>query len=139
MQFGLTRRGLTGSPLYEKVWLTRAGMRSHHVSRDVLVIAKKKEETGEGQVDYEESKKEEVGDEDEDGDLYDTAENAVRDGVGDEEAALNGGHADDDTHAADELLGDDGSAWDPEQATNTEDAYENNPFEGSSPSRPAAE
>lgn len=47
------------SPLYEEVWLTRAGMRAHNVSRDVLDKAKKREETGEGRVKHEIPKKEE--------------------------------------------------------------------------------
>lgn len=118
VRFGKYRPRLLPSPLYEEVWLTRAGMRSHNISRDVLDKAKKKEETGEGRVKRESPKKEE--DEGIEVDEADHTQGEVPQGDEDEAKAED---AKDDEH-------DEGTAESGDNAEDARDAARNHSNEG---------
>lgn len=125
VRLGQHRRSLRASPLYEEAWLTRAGMRAHRVSRDVLDKAKKKEETGEGWVKRESPKKEE--DEGIEVDIdVDVAEDTQPDILQDAEDAENAEDAKDDEDGADSAL----NGNDVEEAEDAHDAASQHSNEG---------
>lgn len=128
VRFGQHRRNLRPSPLYEEAWLTRAGMRAHHVSRDVLVIAKKKEESGRGYVKRESLKKEE----EDEGLELDVAEEAQVGSPGVPDGTENGedDKEDEDVGGAEGIVA---------EAEDTSYAASRHSNEGQSPSGPAAD
>lgn len=107
------------SPLYEEVWLTRAGMRAHNVSRDVLDKAKKREETGEGRVKHEIPKKEE----DEGIEVEVEAEDVQPDALQEAEDEAKAEDAKDDEHA-------EGTGENGDEAEDAYDAASNHSNEG---------
>ena len=126
VRFGQYRAGLRASPLYEEVWLTRAGMRARNFSRNILDRAKVKEEAGEGRLKREGPKKEE-----DEGIEVDVVE------VGQPEALqkAKGENAEDakDDKAAES------AAENGDDAEDAHDAASRHSNEGQSPSRPAAD